>query len=342
MIKIFYVLFAILWSAAGFSCGESCRVLQKGDTRHAIRLLSEPSLKVGDISVDCPQTTQQVSDPVDEESQRLANKKWIHGVPNCNAPGAKEPKYEVMELNPGYFVIRQNKCITFEAPFMYLMIGENGAFLHDTGANHSADEFPIRELIDGILAKKEKELGRPIHLTVGHGHAHGDHTAGDHHFRDRPNTTVVGLRPTDVAKAYGIQNWPNDIGTLDLGGRKLSVIPIPGHEPSSVAFYDHATGDLLTGDSLYPGNIFLSGAQWKTFRASVARLKEFSDKNKVRNILGSHIEMTSTPGKDYPYGSTYQPEEHQLPLYQRHLDELHQVMQGDPKSVTLSDFAIPL
>lgn len=261
MFKFFLLFSLILGSSSLLACGSSCSTLQKGEIRRAIRLLGEPQLQVGDLPQHC-QTKASPPDPIDAESQLIANKKWIHGAPDCDAPGAREPKYDFLEVNPGYFIIRQNKCITFEAPFMYLMIGETGAFLHDTGDSHSAEDFPLRALIDGILARKEKETGKPIHLTVGHGHAHGDHVKGDHFFHDRPNTTVVGLKPEAVASAYGISDWPNGTGVLDLGGRKISVIPIPGHEPSSVAFYDHATGDLLTGDSLYPGNIFLSSSQW--------------------------------------------------------------------------------
>lgn len=338
----FYVsLLSILVSTGSWACGSSCSTLQKGAARHVIRMLSEPQIQVGELGQGCPQPVINQR-PLDRESQLIANKKWIHGAPDCEAPGAREPKFDLLEVNPGYFIIRQNKCITSEAPFMYLMIGETGAFLHDTGDSRDAADFPLRELIDGILAKKEQEVGRPIHLTVGHGHAHGDHVQGDHFFQDRPNTTVVGHDPVSVARAYGVSDWPNGVGSIDLGGRKLSVIPIPGHEASSAAFYDHSTGDLLTGDSLYPGNIFLSSNEWGTFRSSVARLKTFTDANPVRNILGSHVEMSSTPGKDYTYGSTYQPHEHPLPLSQRHLDELHQVMQGEASSVRRDSFTIPL
>ena len=338
---LLFTFFICHLSGNAWACGSSCSTLQKGEARQAIRLLGQPQLQVGDLNSGC-HLMPAPSDPLDPESQLIANKKWIHGAPNCSASGAREPKYDLLEVNPGYFIIRQNKCITSEAPFMYLMIGDTGAFLHDTGDSPDAADFPLRELIDGILARKERETGRAIHLTVGHGHAHGDHVQGDHFFHDRPNTTVVGHDPVSVGKAFNISDWPKGVGTLDLGGRKLSVVPIPGHEPSSVAFYDHNTGDLLTGDSLYPGNIFLSQSAWGTFRESVTRLKAFTDKNPVRNILGSHVEMTNTPGKDYPYGSTYQPEEHPLPLYQRHLDELYQVMQGEASSVRRDDFTIPL
>ena len=43
------------------------------------------------------------------------------------------------------------------------------------------------------------------------------------------------------------------VGRIDLGDRIIDVIPIPGHDVLSLAYYDRQTGILLTGDGLYPG-----------------------------------------------------------------------------------------
>jgi hypothetical protein len=32
------------------------------------------------------------------------------------------------------FIIRQNPCVSFEAPFLYLFLGNNTALLYDSGA----------------------------------------------------------------------------------------------------------------------------------------------------------------------------------------------------------------
>ena len=37
----------------------------------------------------------------------------------------------------------------------------------------------------------------------------------------------------------------------------------------------------------------------------------------MSHVLGAHIEMTATPKVNYPYGTTYQPNEHALPLTRR-------------------------
>ena len=117
----------------------------------------------------------------------------------------------------------------------------------DAGA--TAD-VPVREMVDDLI-------GDDFPLLVAHSHAHGDHVAGDDRFRTRANTRIVGHSWDDVASLFGISDWPVERGVVHLGGRDLSIIAIPGHEPSSIAIYDFQTGLLLTGDTLYPGRLYV-------------------------------------------------------------------------------------
>ena len=282
---------------------------------------------VGSSDVECTPPLQL--EELDAESKLLDEKKWFEGSKDCDKPESRTPPYEVLQVNDSYYVMRQNKCINFEAPFLYLYIGDDTAFLLDTGATYDAGEMPTRNWVDEVLKNHPK--GDKLKLVVAHSHSHGDHMAGDAQFIGRPNTTVVGNSPEEVAKAFNIKNWPNGEGSIDLGGRKLSILPIPGHEDSSIAVYDHKSQDLLTGDTMYPGNVFLSESTWPEFKDSVNRLHAFSQKHKVRNILGAHIEMSAEPGKDFPYGSTHHPNEHKLPLRQEHLDELKKYVDENPE-----------
>jgi glyoxylase-like metal-dependent hydrolase (beta-lactamase superfamily II) len=100
----------------------------------------------------------------------------------------------------------------------------------------------------------------------------------------------------------------------------LDVLAIPGHQAEHIAIYDRRTGLLLTGDSLYPGLLFIS--DWPTYRASISRLAAFAASRRISHVLGAHVEMTSTPKLSYPYGTTYQPSEHVLELSGAHLAEL--------------------
>ena len=121
----------------------------------------------------------------------------------------------------------------------------------------------------------------------------------------------------------------------------IDVIPIPGHDTLSIAFYDRQTGVLLTGDSLYPGRLYVR--DFPAFARSTSRLVAFTRGKIVAHVLGTHIEQTSTPYKDYPVGTKYQPEEHGLALSRGNLLELQEAVEGmkdKPVRFALRDFTI--
>src|SRR5262249_1340850 len=142
-------------------------------------------------------------------------------------------------------------------------------------------------------------------------------------------------------KAFGISKWPEEIGSIDLGGRVVDVIPIPGHQAAHVAYYDRRTGILLTGDHLYPGRLYVT--DFPQYLASTRRMVEFSATRPVAHIVGCHIEQTATPLVDYPVGTKYQPHEHALELGRAQLLELLaglEAMQGKPVRAFYRDFTI--
>jgi len=44
---------------------------------------------------------------------------------------------------------------------------------------------------------------------------------------------------------------------IDLGGRSLEVLHVPGHAPDAIALRDEAHGLLFTGDTFYEGPIYV-------------------------------------------------------------------------------------
>jgi hydroxyacylglutathione hydrolase len=235
--------------------------------------------------------------------------------------------------NEDFVILRQAGHTHFEKPFLYLLAGDDRAMLVDTGAPG----------VD-VAGEVRRELARraaPLDLVVAHTHGHDDHVAGDAQFRGLASSAVVGTRVDDVCAFFGIRNWPEGIGSIDLGHRLVEVIPVPGHEPASVAFYDRRAGVLLSGDVLYPGRLYVRDAA--AYRASVARLVAFTRNRPVAHILGAHIENARTPFVDYPEGTTEQPDEHALELGRAHLLELADALarMGDPLARTrLRDFTI--
>ena len=79
----------------------------------------------------------------------------------------------------------------------------------------------------------------------------------------------------------------------------LDVIPTPGHHPSHIMIFDEKTRLLLSGDTLYPGRLYVPADQFDAYRDSIDRVVAFTKTRKVSHILGAHIEMTTTPGKDF-------------------------------------------
>jgi glyoxylase-like metal-dependent hydrolase (beta-lactamase superfamily II) len=220
------------------------------------------------------------------------------------------PEHQVHWYDESTVIIRQALRTNFEGPFCYLLLGSRRALLLDTGTGHA----DLRSVVNGLLD------GRGLDLVVAHTHGHGDHIGGDDQFDQ-----VVGITAEDVAAFFGVTDWPDGIGRFDLGGRVLDVIPIPGHQGADIALYDRATRLLLTGDSLYPGRLYVK--DWPAYRASVDRLAGFvAEGNPVSWIAGAHIEMPDRPGEDYPMGADVHPDEHPLQLASETLTELAAVL----------------
>ena len=238
---------------------------------------------------------------------------WIDGTSHT------EPRMQVQRYDPDTYVIRQSIRTNFEGPFLYLLFGRDRALLLDTGAGG----LMVRPVIDRVIADWCAEHHRDgIALVVAHSHSHGDHRMGDVEFKDRPDTVIVGWTAPEVAAFFDIADWPNTIARFDLGGRMLDIIPTPGHHPSHIMVFDERTRLLLSGDTLYPGRLYVPADQFGAYRDSIDRVAAFTKNRHVSHILGAHIEMTRLAGKDYPFEAAGHPDEHVLELPYSALIEL--------------------
>jgi len=218
---------------------------------------------------------------------------WIDGT------GGPEPAVQAWAYEPQTHVFRQSLQTNFEAPFVYLLVGSTHALLVDSGTGHA----DLRPVIDTAL------LDRDVQLLVTHTHGHSDHVGGAPQLAERPRTKLLD---------------PAGKSVIDLGGRLVDVLAIPGHEAAHVAFYDRRTGLLLTGDSLYPGRIYVRDLP--VFRESIGRLVAFVKAgNPVTHILGSHIELAAD-GTEYADEATAHPGEHELALASDQLTDLQKTL----------------
>lgn len=250
---------------------------------------------------------------------------WIHGSENCAADSG--PALQVHEAAEDLVILRQNKCLNYEAPFIYLIFGKERVLMLDTGATRDPSTFPIAETVGKLMENHRQRHGLgKLSLIVAHTHGHGDHVAGDDQFRNRAETLLVGRSVNDVIDFFGLREWPEGGVTVDLGSKRVLIFPIPGHETASIAVYDPDHQAIFTGDTLYPGRLYVHDFQ--EFKKSVERLKAFSDTHPIQYVLGAHIEMSSKPGVDYPIGTKYQPDEHRLELGQGDIDELAETVRA--------------
>ncbi|MBX7077983.1 MAG: MBL fold metallo-hydrolase [Nannocystaceae bacterium] len=236
---------------------------------------------------------------------------WIDGT-DCS-----EPEIMVHAYDDDTVILRQSLCTSFEGPFLYLLFGQDRVLLEDTGAGGIAVANMVGTVIEEWLAAHGRSS---IELVVVNSHAHGDHVAGNPQFEGLPGVTVVTPSVAGLSQYFGIDSWPDDVVQFDLGGRVLDIIPIPGHQQSHIAIFDRGSGLLLTGDTLYPGRLYIE--DFTAYRTSLARLVDHVDPTAVCHVMGTHIEMTQTPGVDFEFGADEHPDEHVLQLDWTHLLEL--------------------
>jgi glyoxylase-like metal-dependent hydrolase (beta-lactamase superfamily II) len=266
--------------------------------------------------------------------------RWIHG--SVSAKHNTDPDIQVHRYDERTVILRQNKAVDYEAPFMFLLFGDARAVLIDTGATESAEFFPLRDVVDDLMAEwLEKHPRDRYELVVLHSHSHHDHVAGDGQFRDRPATTVVPASAPDVYAFLGLTDDLDRTVPLDLGARVLDCIASPGHDSAAVTVYDPFTGFLLTGDTVYPGRLYVR--DWPAFVATIGRLVSFAEAHPVSHVLGCHIEMSTTPGVDYPVRTVHQPDEPPLEMTVDQLRDIRRAVDeiGDsPGRHVYPDFVI--
>ena len=245
---------------------------------------------------------------------------WNEGAADCAAH--PQPPIQVHRYNDQTFILRENLCATFEAPFMYLLVGSTKALLIDTGDVADSKQMPLAQTVTYLLPGTAPSK---MPLIVVHTHGHLDHRAGDPQFQRLPNTQVVPADLDHVRKYFGLTDWPNGIAQLNLGDRMIDVIPTPGHYPSHVSFYDRNTGIFFSGDFLLPGRLLLDDVDQD--RASAKRTADFVRGRPISHVLGGHIEM-NLEGETFSWGSNYHPRERPLQMTREDLLKLPVILSG--------------
>jgi glyoxylase-like metal-dependent hydrolase (beta-lactamase superfamily II) len=231
---------------------------------------------------------------------------WNEGASNCTA-SSRSP-LQVHQYNSRTFILREDLCATFEAPFMYLLIGSTKALLIDTGDVADPSRMPLAKTVMHLLPGEESAR---VPLLVVHTHRHLDHRAGDGQFAQLSGVQVIGFDIESVRRYYNFKHWPNGLAQMNLGDRTVDVIPTPGHNETEVSFYDRTTGLFFSGDFLLPARLLVDDAN--VYLASAERVASFVRDRPISFVLGGHIEI-DTEGNMFPWQSQYHPHEHVLQM----------------------------
>ncbi len=179
--------------------------------------------------------------------------------------------YDVYQVLPGVYAIYEPGH--FQEVISFLIVGETGALLWDTGMGIA----PIRPVVSALTA---------LPLTVVNSHCHFDHVGGNWEFPQvyaypdpvAANRAMAGypatmlapmLGPESLSKplpdhfdpeGYRIRPWrmtPLQPGLcFDLGGWRLHVLHTPGHTDDSIMLWDRERQILFTGDTVYPAALY--------------------------------------------------------------------------------------
>lgn len=227
-------------------------------------------------------------------------------------------EWQPVQFADNSYVLRQNKCSNYEAPFVYFFVGSESGLLIDTGATVEGGEI-LRTIVRSIT---------DLPVLVAHTHGHGDHRLGDPAFQNKNGFTLVSIGPDAVQSKFGFSNWPNNESSINLGEREIRLLPIPGHASDDLAFYDYQSSSIITGDSLYPGRLYVR--DWSEYRSSMIRLSDWVQNKPIIRVLGTHIEMSTSANEDFSVGTTYQPNEHKLGLGLSDISAVRQAMEKTP------------
>ena len=78
-----------------------------------------------------------------------------HGSDDCTNHTNSDPSIYVFKYDADTFILRENKCLNFEANFVYLLFGHDKVLMQDTGSipqgfsqSQFKQAFPLRDTVE--------------------------------------------------------------------------------------------------------------------------------------------------------------------------------------------------
>lgn len=265
---------------------------------------SKEEMPAGDQS-----TADAAATATDRASELVQPRNWWDILPRpvyatLENVGEFQGWFQVYRLPDGTFAIYEG--YQFEEALMYLVVGSERAVLVDTGTGIGKLEEVVAALTD-------------LPVEVINTHEHYDHAGSNYRFENtaalddaaalkrladgrtaesmmRYKTDEYVIRPYpdgfDVAAWHIPSHTPtrllHDGDIIDLGGRSLEVIHIPGHSPGSIALLDRDSRVLFTGDHFFPGPLYCHAddVEIEKYVASNKKLADMIDQ--YDHVLSGH------------------------------------------------------
>ncbi len=184
--------------------------------------------------------------------------------------------YQIVQINRNSWRI-EDSGVRF-----FLLAGSERALLVDSGRNvHTARD----------IASALTEL--PVMLL--NTHADRDHVGSNAQFES------FYMHPDEEANYRqggrgGVILPVREGDVIDLGGRELEIIHLPGHTPGSIALLDRDARVLISGDPIQDGRIYMFGPfrDMGLYIRSLEHLQGWRDR--FDEIWPSHASLPILPG----------------------------------------------
>ena len=132
--------------------------------------------------------------------------------------------------------------------YWYLLSGSEKALVVDTGMSGRDVLGTAKELTHGRL---------PIELLCTH--ADGDHVGSNDQFEWCWMHPSEGIVYHNIGGHAGHTRPVREGEIIDLGGRALEVVHLPGHTPGSITLLDRERREIFGGDPIQDGGIYMFG-----------------------------------------------------------------------------------
>ena len=156
----------------------------------------------------------------------------------------------------------------------FLLCGDERAVLIDTGMNVP----DARSIAEGLT---------DLPIIILNTHADPDHISGNAAFDE------VYMSPAEEENyrehgGKGTIRPVSDGDVIELGGRPLRIMDIPGHTPGSIAILDEKNRVLIGGDTIQDGNIFMFG-KFRNIESYIESMKKLAEWDGMYDeIYGMH------------------------------------------------------